>query len=151
MGWVWSPRAQGNLGEFSAMEWLVRAGALVLKPIFEHPDYDLVADFGDRLVRVQVKTSTSWRNNRWQVMLATRGGNQSWSGLVKRFDGSRCDGLFAHVGDGRRWYIPAAQVGGGTHVALGGPKYSEYEIEPGTPLPTRVARVAEPLALAHQR
>jgi hypothetical protein len=133
------------------MEWLVRAGAVLLKPIFEHPDYDLVADFGDRLVRVQVKTSTCWRNDRWDVMLATRGGNQSWSGLVKHFDCSRCDAPFAHVGNGRRWYIPASEVGGGTHIVLGGPKYSGFEIEPGTRLPTRVARVAEPLPLTRRR
>ncbi len=31
------------------MDWLVGAGAIVCKPLFEHPDYDLIADFGDRL------------------------------------------------------------------------------------------------------
>jgi len=66
------------------MQWLVGAGAIVCKPLFENPNYDLVADFGDRLVRVQVKTSSYWRNDRWEVMLATRGGNQSWSGLCAR-------------------------------------------------------------------
>jgi Holliday junction resolvase-like predicted endonuclease len=73
----WTPRRQGDLGELSAMEWLVKAGAIVFKPIFEHPDCDLVADFGDELVRVQVKSSTCWRNERYEVTLATRGGNQS--------------------------------------------------------------------------
>ena len=70
-------------------------------------------------------------------MLATRGGNQSWSGLVKRLDDTRCDALFVHVGDGRRWYIPATALGGNTHIVLGGPKYAEYEVESGTPLPSR--------------
>ena len=31
------------------------AGAVVFMPLFEHLDYDLIADFGDRLERVQVK------------------------------------------------------------------------------------------------
>jgi len=61
-----------------------------LQAALRDPDYDLIADFGDRLVRVQVKTSTYRlktstyrRNNRWEVTLATRGGNQSWNGLVR--------------------------------------------------------------------
>jgi PD-(D/E)XK endonuclease len=140
---AWTPRRQGNAGELSAMVWLDQAGAIVCKPLFEHTDYDLIADFGDRVDRVQVKTSTCWRNNRWDVTLATRGGNQSWSGLVKVLDPSRCDSLFAHVGDGRRWYIPATALGGGSGIVLGGPKYAEYEVEPGQPLQPRPPRVVE--------
>jgi hypothetical protein len=44
------------------------------------------------------------------------------------------------VGDGRRWLIPSTIVEGGSGVHLGGPKYAEYEIEPGQPLPAWVAR-----------
>jgi hypothetical protein len=124
------------LGELSAMQWLTRAGARVFKPIFEHPDYDLIADFDGDLVRVQVKTSTFWQDNRYVVMLATRGGNQSWSGLVKVLDAS-CDALFIHVGDGRRWYIPSVAIGGRKRLSIGGPKYAEFEIEPGDRLPVR--------------
>jgi PD-(D/E)XK endonuclease len=134
---AWTPRRQGDAGELSAINWLVGAGAIVCKPLFENPDYDLIADFGDRLARVQVKTSSYWRNRRWEVMLATRGGNQSWSGLVKLLDPSRCDSLFVHVGDGRRWYIPARALGGSAHIVLGGPKYSKFEVEPGSPLTAR--------------
>jgi hypothetical protein len=134
---AWTPRRQGDAGELSAINWLVGAGAIVAKPLFESPDYDLLADFGDRMQRVQVKTCTCWRTNRWHVTLATRGGNQSWSGLVKRLDATRCDTLFVHVGDGRRWYIPATALGGGSGIALGGPKYAAYEVEPGEPLQAR--------------
>ena len=134
---AWTPRRQGDAGELSAMNWLTYAGAIVCKPLFESRDYDLVADFGDSLARVQVKTSSCWRNGRWEVTLATRGGNQSWSGLVKRLDVTRCDALFVHVGDGRRWYIPAAALGGGSGILLGGPKYAEYEVESGEPLQAR--------------
>jgi hypothetical protein len=141
---TWTPRNQGNLGELSAILWLGQVADALFKPLFEHPDYDLVADIRGTLVRVQVKTSTCWRNKRWQVTLATRGGNQSWSGLVKVLDPSRCDALFVHVGAGRRWYIPACALGGHSHVSLGGPKYAEFEIEPGPPLPARSALAAEP-------
>jgi hypothetical protein len=134
---AWTPRRQGDLGEASAIQWLVKAGACVLVPLFSSPDYDLIADFGDHLERVQVKTCTCWAGKRWEVTLATRGGNQSWSGLVKRLDATRCDALFVHVGDGRRWYIPASALGGGSGIVLGGPKYAEYEIDGGDPLQAR--------------
>jgi hypothetical protein len=88
----------------------------------------LIANFGDRVSRVQVKTTTVFRNNRWVVTLATRGGNRSWSGLVKYFDATRCDHLFALAADGRRWFVPAAAVEGRVAVALGGPKYAMYEV-----------------------
>jgi hypothetical protein len=140
---AWTPRRQGDLGEVSAMQWLIGAGAIVWVPLVSAPDYDLIAEFGDRLVRVQVKTSTCWRNNRWQVTLATRGGNQSWSGLVKRLDATRCDCLFVHVGDGRRWCIPASALDASSGLVLGGPKYADYEVEPGHPLQARPPPVVE--------
>jgi hypothetical protein len=116
------------------MEWLGSRGYAVFYPIGHSPDCDLVVDDGEKLQRVQVKTSTQWRHRRWEVTLFTRGGNQSWNGLVKRFSPSRCDQLFAVMADGRRWFIPAHAVDGGSKIVLGGPKYAEYEVEPGRPL-----------------
>jgi PD-(D/E)XK endonuclease len=121
----------------SAMLWLASRGAAVFVPVGHSPDVDLIADFGGELVRVQVKTSTFWDRNRWVFALRTSGGNQSWNGLVKRIDASRCDYVYAHAGDGRRWYIPISMLDGHRVVVLGGPKYSGYEVEPGAPLPSR--------------
>jgi hypothetical protein len=64
-------------------------------------------------------------------MLCTRGANQSWNGIVKRFSASRCDRLFVVVADGRRWFIPAEVVTASTGLLLGGPKYAEFEVEAG--------------------
>jgi hypothetical protein len=138
----WTPRRQGDAGELSAMMWLASHGATVAIPVGHSPDYDLTADFGDRLVRVQVKTSSCWTGRRWTVSLATRGGNQSWTGLVKRLDPTRCDALFVHVGDGRRWYIPAAALECTSGLTLGGPKYAKFEVERGDPLPLRTVAEA---------
>jgi hypothetical protein len=81
-----------------------------------------------------VKTSAlQLKNDRYQVSLATRGGNQSWSGLVKRFSASRCDFLFVLVSDGRQWFIASAVVEGGTGIVVGGPKYAAYEVDGGRP------------------
>jgi hypothetical protein len=111
------------------MLWFWARG-VVFVPLGHSPDYDLVADWGDGAMRVQVKTSNVFRKNRWDLALCTRGGNQSWNGLVKRLDPSRYDYLFVVVGDGRRWLIPAAEVAGGSGIRLGGPLYADFEIDP---------------------
>jgi hypothetical protein len=90
----------------------------------------------NRPLRVQVKTSGFFVHERWSVALCTRGGNQSWNKIVKRFSAERCDHLFVLVGDGRRWFIPAAAVQGTTAILLGGPKYAAYEVERGRPFVT---------------
>jgi PD-(D/E)XK endonuclease len=128
-------RQQGDLGEASAIDWFTRAGAAIFLPIGHSPDYDLVVDDGHGLLRVQVKTSTqdvttSGGHRRCPVMLATNGGNQSWTGRVKKFETNRFDLLFALTGDGRRWLIPSKEIEGANSLTLGGPKYSEFEIEP---------------------
>jgi hypothetical protein len=134
-----SPREQGDWGEFCAMAWFVDQGAKVYVPWGHSPDVDFVAEFDGRLVRVQVKTATFVRNDRFEVGVATYGGNQSWNGLVKRFGASRCDYLFVCVADGRRWFIPADAVEGGRAIKVGGPKYAAYEVERGRPLAAPVS------------
>src|SRR5215211_1666925 len=129
------PREQGDFGERAALYWLVAEGAQVSIPFGHSPHYDLVAHLNGRLLRVQVKTSACRHKRRWAVTLCTRGGNQSWSGLVKKLDLNRFDFLFVLAADGRQWFIPANRVGGGRGILLGGPKYAEFEVEPGDPIP----------------
>ncbi len=121
------------------MEWLASKGALIWVPLGHSPDVDLMAEIDGRICRVQVKTSTQSAetpkgHRRWRVMIATNGGNQSWSKTTKTFDPANVDFLFALVGDGRRWFIPAASIEAQRQVALGGSKYSEFEIERGQPI-----------------
>ena len=128
---------QGDIGEASAIAWLAQQGALIFTPLFRSPDYDLIAEMAGRVVRIEVKTSISVTQvGNWLVSICTRGGNQSWNKIAKRFDRNRSDFVFAHVGKGRRWFIPAARIEAGTVIALGGRKYAQFEIEPGPPLPT---------------
>ena len=132
-------RQQGDLGEASAIEWLVSLGATAFIPFGHSPDIDLVAEAGGGLVRIQVKTCT-YRGNapkgegRWQVQLATNGGNQSWSRVAKTMDPSRIDFVFILAGDGRRWFIPATAIEGRHSIQVGGAKYSEFEIDRGRPI-----------------
>jgi hypothetical protein len=129
------PREQGDIGERAALHWLVGQGAHVSVPFGHSPHYDLVADFGGRLSRVQVKTSACRQKQRWAVTLCTRGGNQSWSGLVKKLDLTEFDDLFVLVADGRQWFIPSNRIEGVRGILLGGSKYAEFEVEPGDPIP----------------
>lgn len=105
------------------MGWLVRQGAKVFAPLGHSPDVDLVADFGDRLARVQGQDVDSPAP-------------------------PPLDFLFVHVGDGRRWFIPSECVDGGSSIWLGGPKYEAYEVEPGHPLAAiaeaRLGTLADP-------
>ncbi|MGA9876659.1 MAG: group I intron-associated PD-(D/E)XK endonuclease [Solirubrobacteraceae bacterium] len=132
-----SPRRQGDLGEISAIEWLSAQEHSIYLPLGHSPHCDLIAEKTGILMRVQVKTCTVFRGGRWEVTLCTRGGNQSWNGLVKHLDPKQIDYLFVLVGDGRRWFIPAGAVAGGTGILLGGPKYAGFEVDSGRPLPSR--------------
>jgi hypothetical protein len=132
-------RVQGDIGELSAMEWLAGRGATVWVPFNHSPHVDVMAEWDDRLIKVQVKTSTfrgpvKADGDRWRISIATNGGNRSWTGLTKKFDPTRVDYLFVLVGDGRRWFIPAQFVEAARSIALGGTKYSEFEVERGTAL-----------------
>src|ERR1700722_1915289 len=128
---VVSSRRQGDLGEISAIEWLSSQGHAVYVPLGHSPHCDVIAEANDELLRVQVKTCAVFRTGRWVVTLCTRGGNRSWSGLVKRLDPSRIDYLFVLVADGRRWFIPATAIAGGSGILLGGPKYADFEVDAG--------------------
>ena len=111
------------------------AGRGGIRAVLPQPrDFDFIVEWGDGVKRVQVKTSTQFRNGRWDVSACTRGGNRSWKGIVKRLDPTRYEYLFVVLADGRRWMIPSTEIEGGSHVCLGGPKYAEYEVEPGESL-----------------
>ncbi len=126
------PRLQGDIGERSAVVWLLGIGANVFVPFGHSPDTDLVAEIDGRLARVQVKTSTVQINNgRYQVALSTKGGNRSWNGVVKRFGSARCEYLFVLVRDGRQWFIPSDAVDGSMSIVVGGPKYASFEVGRG--------------------
>lgn len=145
-------RQQGDLGEVSAMEWLTGKGATVLIPFGNSPHFDLVAEMDDRLLRIQVKTSTQEVQTpdghlRNVVAVRTCGGNRSWSGVVKRLDPSRFDFLFVLTARGRRWFIPSAALDAQSAMNLGGPKYAEYEIERGQPIRDSVFGSKAPIEL----
>ncbi|MGI8750587.1 MAG: group I intron-associated PD-(D/E)XK endonuclease [Thermoleophilaceae bacterium] len=125
---------QGDLGEASALEWLVSKGASVFVPFGHSPNCDLVAEIDGCLLRIQVKTSRCRKSGGYGVQLSTRGGNQSWSGVSKLFDQSRFDYLLVVINEGRRWCIPAREIAARHSIIVGGTKWARFEVEPGRPL-----------------
>ena len=75
-----SPRRQGDLGELSAMEWLVSQGYALYLPLGHSPNVDVIAESDSTLLRVQVKTTTRYTKRRWEVMICTRGGTRAGTG-----------------------------------------------------------------------
>jgi PD-(D/E)XK endonuclease len=136
------PREQGDIGEAAAIYWLTLAGARVWTPLSHSPDVDLIAEFGEQVVRVQVKTSTRLVRDRFVVQLCNHGGNQSWNGLVKPFHPSRWDFLFALVADGRRWFIPSTAIESRRAISVGGPKWDDFEVSEDDP-PEAARRLLE--------
>lgn len=131
--------SRATLARHPRFDWLARMGAVVLTPVGRSPDFDLVAHVKDRLLRIQVKTSTRrlttpTGQTRSVVNLATCGGNQSWNGTAKKIDPSRFDYLFALTGDGRRWFIPSTMLEARSSITLGGQKYAEFEIDAAEPI-----------------
>jgi hypothetical protein len=135
-----NPRKQGDIGEGIAAAWLMQQGYGVWIPFGHSPDCDLIGQKENTLFRIQVKTSTLFRKDRWVVATCTRGGNRSWSGTVKHLEVNRLDYLFAVVGDWRCWFIPASEIQGRSAISLGGPKYSEFEVHPPRALTPRGAK-----------
>jgi hypothetical protein len=117
--WRANPREQGLIGVTDAIAYFGRIGWSVSMPLIDSQPYDLVADDGGRLHRVQVKTTTyRSRYGVFVVSLATRGGNQSFH-TSKDFDPSTSDLLYVLTDERERYLIPTRAISTKTSVSLG--------------------------------
>jgi hypothetical protein len=117
--WRPNPREQGLLGLTDAIAFFGSRGWPVSLPLIDSQPYDLIADDGDTLHRVQVKTTT-YRSpyGVFVVSLATRGGNRSFN-TSRPFEARSCDMLYVLVDDGNRYLIPTAEISARTTLHLG--------------------------------
>ncbi len=119
-----NPRIQGDIGLGAAIAYFLGEGYDVAVPLGESQPWDLIIEArGERRVgpeRVQVKTTT-FRDPRGQfvVHIATNGGNQSWTGVVRRFDPTLVEWLFVLTDDGDRYLIPSGAISATTALTLG--------------------------------
>jgi hypothetical protein len=117
--WRKNPREQGLIGFTDAIAYFGALGWALSIPLIDAQPYDLIADTGTRLYRVQVKTTTCLdRRGRFAVQLSTHGGNQSFH-TRKAFDPNSCDLLYILTDDRTRYLIPTSVVRARTRLSLG--------------------------------
>lgn len=132
-----NPRLQGLIGVGAAIDWFTRAGYVVSIPLNDNQPYDLVVDDSERLLRVQVKTTTArGRYGNFQLALQTAGGNQSFH-TRKPFDNTASELLFALTDAGDVYVIPCHAIAARTMISLCG-KYDAYR-QPRWPDPAAVS------------
>lgn len=111
-GTIWraNPREQGLIGFTDAIHYFGGLGWAVSVPLIDSQPYDLVVDDGQRLQRVQVKTTTRRaRSGAFVVQLCTRGGNQSFH-TTKYFDPASCDLLYVLTDEPARFVVPTSTI-----------------------------------------
>ncbi|WP_052664418.1 group I intron-associated PD-(D/E)XK endonuclease [Nitriliruptor alkaliphilus] len=125
--WRRNPREQGLIGLTDAVAWFGRQGWSISLPLIDSQPYDLIVDDGERLQRVQVKTTT-YRSpyGVFVVSLATRGGNQSFH-TAKAFDRSSCELLYVLTDAGDRYLIPTSVIRSANTLSLGR-RYDEHRL-----------------------
>lgn len=122
-------RLQGDVGTAAAIYYYTSQGYNVSVPITEATLYDLVVENGS-IKRVQCKTSKhKSKYGSYEVELRTMGGNQSWSGDVKRLSAKNSDEVFILTGDQQMYVIPTTLLDNSSRISLGA-KWSQYKVTP---------------------
>ncbi len=109
-----NPRRQGDIGVAAAIAHFLGSGYRVAVPLGESQPWDLIVERdepGAHPERVQVKTTT-FRSPHgvYVVQICTNGGNQSWNGLVRRFDPEAVEWLFVLTDDLDRYLVPSSAI-----------------------------------------
>jgi hypothetical protein len=124
-----NPRWQGEIGLTDAIGFFGRREMVVSLPLADNQGYDLVVEWRRRLLKVQVKTTTRRSpRGRFEVMLATAGGNQSFH-TVKFFDRDAVHLLYVLTDAGDRYVIPAELIEARRGISLGR-KWEAFRVDP---------------------
>jgi hypothetical protein len=126
-------KKQGDYGLAMAVATFAALGYTVSVPLTDSQDYDLVIDFGERLARVQVKTTPYIRNGHYGVSLSVKGGNRTSVGTVRYFSGEKVDYVFVLTGSGDKYLLPAASIRCKSSINLCA-TYDQYRLDVGNPL-----------------
>jgi hypothetical protein len=119
-------KQQGDFGLSSAINYFCHQGYTVSIPLTDSQPYDLIID-KEKLFRVQVKTTSSKRDEKhFVVNLRTMGGNQKkfW---CRNMDKSSVDILFVLTSEGVRYNIPISDIKANNSICLRS-SYDKYKI-----------------------
>lgn len=121
-------KQQGDVGLGAAIGWFTSKGYTVCIPLTDSQDYDLVVETKGKLEKVQVKTTSSTKENgNSTVWLKVCGGNRSGIGKIKSFDKNKCDLLFVLTDSGEKYLIPRDLIKVKNQMVLGS-KWSMYKV-----------------------
>ena len=122
-------KRQGDIGVARAVYEYTKRGFTVLLPTSDSDKYDMVVDDGEKLQKVQVKTSRhKVRTCSYEVNLATKGGNTKVNTIRAR-DESDYDWLFCLIETGECWSIPVAALNDAKHaIIVTAGKYAQYKL-----------------------
>lgn len=134
-------KKKGDAGLGAAIAHFTLMGLCVCVPLTDSQDYDLVVDVGDKLARVQVKT-TAYKNDagNYSVSLSMKGGNSKANFVHRRGDEMVYDYLFILTESGSTYLIPREVFAGHRSQIVLSKKYDEYKL-------TGVLGTSEPTAL----
>ena len=101
---------QGDVGMCYAMAYFAKMGYTISIPITDSQDYDLIVDDGEKLSKVQVKTTKQIApSNYYIVSLRTCGGNRSGQ-TIKLFNENNSDYLFVLTDGHEAFLIPKNEL-----------------------------------------
>lgn len=119
-------KQQGNVGIGQAIAYFTKQGYTVSLPLNDSQDYDLVVDMNGSLKKIQVKTTSYMRNNKYSVLLKSCGGS-SKTVTVTKFDNTKVDFVFATTAAGDNYLIPADQIKSKNTLSLSG-DFTKYKL-----------------------
>jgi len=112
-------RKQGDIGLGCAIRRFTILGHTVAVPLTDSQPYDLLVDVGDKIHRVQVKsTRFKKRGGSFYVSLTLKGGNRSGR-TITAFDKTLVDSVYIVTGDGVEYWIPVEKMKSNNTISLG--------------------------------
>lgn len=125
-------KAQGTVGLGSAIEYFTRNNYIISLPLNDSQDYDLIVDDGNKLQKVQVRTSDAKsKHGSYNVSVRVSGGSATKRNQIRKAGTDmKYDLLFALCGDGSKYLIPKeAFKNCRSYIVVGNKSYTEYKVE----------------------
>lgn len=111
---------QGDIGATKAIAFYTEQGYIVSVPLTTCSRYDLIADNGEQMLRVQVKSTNQYSKEGTPIVtLSTQGGNRSWAGTIKKINSKEVDEVFVYCLNGSAWRFPVSVCADKRSLTLG--------------------------------
>lgn len=112
-------KIQGDMCETAAIFYYTSKGYVVSKPITHSSYYDVLVDTGDKILRVECKSSSYvGANGNYVVSLVTSGGNQTVCREIKRINKDKTDIVFIMDGNNDLYEFQAHRLHGHKTVTV---------------------------------